>query len=172
MAIPEFHKYKLPVFWDDEYKHLNYTQEMFNDLDAVAKWIDRGFYTKFTGHMCDMSNPQPSWNNQVIDIFKEMGWQDIGTSYYRMDTGTVLPEHSDLYVKYIKLFDLRGKEQSIRRAVVFLEDWSSGHYSECAGEPYVNWHAGDVIEWQYDTPHMAANLGLTPRYTLQITGHV
>ena len=172
MAIPEFHKYKLAVFWDDEYKHLNYTQEMFNDLDAVAKWIDQGFYTKFTGHMCDMSNPQPSWNNQVIDIFKEMGWQDIGTSYYRMDTGTVLPEHSDLYVKYIKLFDLRGKEQSIRRAVVFLEDWSSGHYSECAGEPYVNWHAGDVIEWQYDTPHMAANLGLTPRYTLQITGHV
>jgi len=29
-----------------------------------------------------------------------------------------------------------------------------------------------VIEWAYDTPHMAANIGLEPRYTLQITGHV
>ena len=101
-----------------------------------------------------------------------MGWQDIGTSYYRMDTGTVLPEHSDRYVKYIDLFNLHKQEHQIRRAIVFLEEWSSGHYSECAGEPYVNWHAGDVIEWQYDTPHLAANLGLTPRYTLQITGHI
>ena len=172
MATPEFQKYKIPPFWDDEYKRLTYTQEMFNDLDTVAKWINQGYSMKFTGHMCDMSNPQPSWNKKFIDIYTEMGWQDIGTSYYRMDTGTVLPEHSDRYVKYIKLFNLQGKENTIRRAIVFLEEWSSGHYSECAREPYVNWHAGDVIEWSYDMPHMAANLGLTPRYTLQITGHL
>lgn len=172
MAIPEFQKYKIPKFWNDEYKYLNYTQEMFNDPDSIAKWINQGYYPKFTGYMCDMSNPQPLWNDRFISIYKEMGWKDIGTSYYRMDTGTVLPEHSDLYVKYIKLFNLQGKEHTIRRAIVFLEDWSGGHYSECAGEPYVNWHAGDVLEWQYDKPHMAANLGLKPRYTLQITGHV
>jgi hypothetical protein len=29
-----------------------------------------------------------------------------------------------------------------------------------------------VFEWTYDTPHMAANIGLEPRYTLQITGHI
>ena len=172
MAIPEFHKYKIPVFWDNEYTRLDYTQEMFNDLDSVANWIDQGFYPKFTGHMCDMSKLQPKWNDKFINIYREMGWQDIGTSYYRMDTGTVLPQHQDKYVKYIKLFNLEGEEHTIRRAIVFLEEWSSGHYSECAGEPYVNWHAGDVIEWQYDTPHMAANLGLKPRYTLQITGHI
>ena len=172
MATPEFQKYKIPQFWNDEYKDLDYRQETFNDLDAVATWINQGFYPKFTGHMCDMSQPQPSWNKKFIDIYTEMGWQDIGTSYYRMDTGTVLPEHSDRYVKYIDLFNLHKQEHRIRRAIVFLEEWNSGHYSECAGEPYVNWHAGDVIEWQYDTPHLAANLGLTPRYTLQITGHI
>jgi hypothetical protein len=32
--------------------------------------------------------------------------------------------------------------------------------------------AGDVVVWPYDTPHMAANMGLIPRYTLQITGHI
>jgi hypothetical protein len=36
----------------------------------------------------------------------------------------------------------------------------------------VKWRAGDVIEWCYDTPHMAANMGSTARYTLQVTGHV
>jgi hypothetical protein len=29
-----------------------------------------------------------------------------------------------------------------------------------------------VIEWMYDAPHMAANIGPEPRYTLQITGWV
>jgi hypothetical protein len=172
MAIPEFHKYKIPVFWDDEYKRLNYTQEAFNDPESVAKWTAQGFGPKFTGSMCDMSNPQPNWNSKFVDIYSELGWRDIGTSYYRMDSGTVLPNHSDKYVKYIELFNLKGLENTIRRAIVFLEDWSSGHYSECAGEPYVNWHAGDVVEWYYDIPHIAANLGTAPRYTLQITGHV
>jgi hypothetical protein len=39
-------------------------------------------------------------------------------------------------------------------------------------DPLTKWTAGTVVEWTYDTPHMAANIGLEPRYTLQITGHV
>ena len=80
--------------------------------------------------------------------------------------------HSDLYVKYIKLFGLQGREQRIRRAVVFLEDWKSGHYFEMLDEPVIKWRAGKAVEWTYDVPHMAANMGTEPRYTLQITGHV
>jgi hypothetical protein len=38
--------------------------------------------------------------------------------------------------------------------------------------PLVQWKAGQVVEWAYNTPHMAANIGKTPRYTLQITGHI
>jgi hypothetical protein len=83
-----------------------------------------------------------------------------------------LPTHGDLYTKYINLFDLQGQEHRIRRAIVFLEDWASGHYFEAMGTPHTNWSAGQVMEWTYDTPHMAANIGTTPRYTLQITGHV
>jgi hypothetical protein len=55
---------------------------------------------------------------------------------------------------------------------VFLEDWKSGHYFEGLGTPITQWHAGQTIEWSYDTPHMAANIGTKPRYTLQITGHI
>jgi hypothetical protein len=107
-----------------------------------------------------------------VEIFQGQGWRDVGTSYYRMDTGTVLPTHSDLYSKYIEIFNLQGQEHTIRRAIIFLEDWQPGHYAEYMDQAFVNWRAGSVIEWTYDTPHMAANLGLTPRYTLQITGHV
>jgi hypothetical protein len=165
-------KYQLHSFWNNEYKTLDYITEAFNDIEQVAAWQLQGYANQFVGDMCDMRSPQPSWNQRFIDIFQGLGWQDIGTSYYRMNTGTVLPAHSDLYSKYIELFNLQGREHTIRRAIVFLEDWQPGHYAEYRNEPYVNWRAGSVVEWDYDTPHMAANLGLTPRYTLQITGHV
>ena len=55
---------------------------------------------------------------------------------------------------------------------MLLEDWKPGHYLEVNGKPYVNWLAGKTVEWYYDVPHMAANIGLEDRYTLQITGHL
>jgi hypothetical protein len=172
MATHEIIKYWLQVFWDDEYKRLDYINESFNDRSAADRWMLAGYANRFTGDMCDMRSAQPSWNQGFIDIFSGMGWKDVGTSYYRMNTGTVLPTHEDLYVKYIDLYNLHGQEHSIRRAIVFLEDWQSGHYFEGMGVPCINWHAGQVMEWVYDTPHMAANIGPTPRYTLQITGHI
>ena len=172
MATQDLFKYHLPVFWDDEFKRLDYANEEFNDTANLERWTALGYANKFTGDMCDMRRPQPSWNYQFIKIFQEMGWKDIGTSYYRMGTGTILPTHSDLYLRYIDIFKLQGQEHTIRRAIVFLEDWRPGHYFEGNDQPTVNWHAGDVVEWQYDAPHLAANLGLDPRYTLQITGHL
>jgi len=171
MATHEIVKYHIPAFWNDEYKYLNYINETFNDIDNLNLWRSLGFADKFTGDMCDMRSAQPTWNQTIVDVFSQMGWQDIGTSYYRMMPGTILPTHGDLYKKYIQLFGLEGQEHTVCRAVIFLEDWQSGHYFEGNGVPYTNWRAGDTVEWRYDTPHMAANMGFTSRYTLQITGH-
>lgn len=172
MATQEYFKYFIEPFWDDEYKWLHYINEPFNDTDSRMQWILAGFPDQFTGDMCDMRSKQPSWNSRFIEMFSTMGWKDIGTSYYRMNTGTILPTHKDMYSKYIEVFDLKGNEHLIRRAIVFLQDWQPGHYAEYMDQPLVNWKAGTVIEWSFDTPHMAANMGLVPRYTLQITGHI
>jgi hypothetical protein len=172
MVTPAVQVYNLDVFWDDEYKSLNYIQEPFNDSADVSRWLSQGYQSKICGDLCDMQHPQPSWNHHFIDHFESLGWKDIGTAYYRMTSGTVMPVHEDRYVKYIDLFDLQGHEHTIRRAIVLLEDWQSGHYLEVMGQPYVKWCAGTVVEWAYDTPHMAANIGLSPRHTLQITGHL
>ena len=171
MSVNSIIKYNLEVFWDDEYKHLDYIHEPFNDPLSVAQWVSQGYQSKIVGALADMRGQQPSWNYKFIEYFKSLGWQDIGTAYYRMSTGTVMPNHSDLYKKYIELFNLQGQEHTISRALVLLENWKSGHYLEANGAPIVDWCAGQVIEWTYDTPHMAANIGLEDRYTLQITGH-
>ena len=169
MATHEW--FNIAPFWDEEYKTLNYVKEKFNDPVTKIAWEDAGFRGPFGGYMCDMRNPQPSWNYKFIDFFKSIGWQDVGTSYYRMEPGSCLPEHVDTYQRYIELFKLHGQENIIRRAVVFLEPWQSGHYAECDGTPYTNWIAGFTLTWKWDAPHIAANMGMTPRYTLQITGH-
>jgi hypothetical protein len=172
MTTHSYHRYQLYPFWDSEYKTLDYVTEPFNDTESVELWTGQGYANKFTGAMCDMRSRQPTWNQRFLEIFAGMGWQDIGTSYYRMSTGTVLPTHGDLYLKYIDLFNLKGREHTIRRAIVLLEDWKPGHYLEIIGRPIVEYKAGTVIEWPVDTPHLAANIGLEDRYTLQITGHV
>lgn len=164
-------KYNLEVFWDDEFKHLDYINEPFNDPVSVNHWINQGYQSKITGALCDMRHRLPTWNHKFIEFYESIGWKDIGTAYYRMDTGTVMPVHGDLYSRYIEIFNLQGQEHTIYRALVLLEDWKSGHYLELSGTPIVNWIAGTVAEWQYNEPHMAANIGLEPRYTLQITGH-
>ena len=172
MVTLEVSKLHIGKFWDDEYKNLNYVREPFNDPVSVNTWVTQGYSGPFTGLMCDMRAPQPSWNQQFVNIFTARGWKDIGTSYYKMDTGTVLPDHRDLYKRYVELFNLSGLEHTIHRAIVFLEDWQSGHYAEYDHQPFVGWRAGDCMTWSNDTPHLAANLGLMPRYTLQITGHI
>jgi hypothetical protein len=172
MATQGLTRYRFKKFWNTQYRWLDYKQESFNDEVTLARWQQMGFTPPFTGEMCDMRSAQPSWNTQFIEIYQARGWKDIGTSYYCMRPGTVLPVHRDTYSKYIELFALQEKKHTIRRAVVFLEDWHSGHYFEGGGEVVTGWKAGDVVEWEFDLDHIAANLGTTPRYTLQITGHV
>lgn len=175
MVTHEHHScetYHIDPFWDDEFKRLDYKNEPFNDPASVKEWLDLGFLGRITGDMCDMRATQPSWNHRVIEYFQNRKWKDIGTSYYRMKPGTVMPMHSDLYRAYIKRFGLENKKHKVRRALILLEDWKQGHYLDCMGRAFVHWRAGDVVEWSYDTPHTAANVGFEDRYTLQITGHL
>lgn len=166
-------RFNIEPFWDSSYQHLNYIKEPFNNPQDSSHWIDLGFADNFVGSMCDMRQTQPVWNQEIINRFEVLlGWKDVCTSYYRMDPGTILPNHQDTYKRYIEIFELKNQHQSVYRAIVFLEDWASGHYLEVAGEPITKWRAGDVVTWWYDTPHLAANMGYTPRYTLQITGHL
>jgi hypothetical protein len=160
-------------FWDDEYKHLKYKKLPFNNQYDVSKWREKGYNQDeryFTGQLCGHNDVQPSWNDKIIKwVREEFELEDIGCCYYRMVTNEILPTHGDDYKLYREKFDCELDD--ISRIVIFLEDWKSGHYFEMDGEPIVNWKAGNYIIWKGRIEHMAANIGIEDRYTLQITGH-
>lgn len=183
MAIQETNKNLLfgggyiSPWWTKEDLDLPYIHEPFNNPDDLAKWQALGYtQTRFTGDLYDMRFPEPSW----IDGFrKHFQWDHWSWSVYRMPPGTVLPNHSDTYARFKQIHNL-PEDTTVKRAVVFLEDWQSGHYFEINGRPMQQlnsrrpeprmWFAGTWIAWSNDTPHLAANMGMTNRYTLQITG--
>lgn len=158
---------QIDPWWGLAHRELAYINEPFNDPVALCEWQALGYtQTKFTGDMHDMRNPEPSWIAPFREIFP---WQHFSWSVYRMTPGTVLPNHSDTYARFSEVYSISDIE-SIYRAVIYLEDWQSGHYGEVSGLPVVMWNAGDCVVWRGSTPHLAANNGRTDRYTLQITG--
>jgi hypothetical protein len=154
--------------WGNKHRDLEYINEPFNDQASLSKWKALGFtQTKFTGDMYDMRFDEPAWVDGFGAYFKS--WHSLSWSVYRMGPGTVLPNHSDTYARYIKINNLKNSK-NVWRAVIFLEPWQSGHYLEVDGNSITDWCAGDYVAWNNDVEHLAANMGETDRYTLQLTG--
>lgn len=154
-------------WWGISHRDLEWIGEPFNDPTAIRAWREIGFWQeRFHGDMYDMRFQEPSW----IDPFRQhFSWEQFSWSVYKMTPGRILPEHADTYVRFRRIHNI-SDVNDIWRAVVFLEDWQQGHYLDISKTPIVGWRAGDVVAWQGETLHTAANVGMTDRYTLQITG--
>ena len=160
-------------FWSKtSYTKLEYKHIPFNNTKDMQKWNKQGYPKEVVanGALCDMTSIQPPYAKDIIAWFeKTYNLKNIGISFFRMQTACMIPTHKDTYKKYRSLFGCKLKD--IRRAIIFLDDWHPGHVFEIEGKPLTNYKKGDFICWTGDTPHMAANIGITTRYTLQITGH-
>lgn len=149
------------------HRDLAFINEPFNDAVALAEWRELGFtQSRFTGDMYDMRFAEPEFIDQFRLFFP---WKHFSWSVYRMTPGSTLPEHSDTYARFCQLYSIHDPD-TIYRAVVFLEDWQQGHYFDIMQRPILQWRSGHCVIWQGSTPHTAANIGKTDRYTLQITG--
>ena len=161
----------LERFWDDSFKDLPYIRKPGFNQQEIDAWVDQGYIRKnqkdFIGSMYDNSNPMPEWIRNLDDKF---GLQNQTYTFYKMETLEIMPVHVDHFRTYCKLNNI-GREQ-VYRVLIMLEDWKPGHYFEMNGVGHVDWKAGDWFKWRGDVPHAAANIGIAPRYTLQITGIV
>lgn len=103
-------------------------------------------------------------DNPLLDLLI-----DPKVALHRLRPSWIIPEHKDLYRRYREHHD-NIDIKNITRIILFLEDWQSGHILQIGNDLVQPWRAGDFVSWVGDTPHIAANLGSTDRYTLQITG--
>lgn len=152
-------------WWDDSFKQLEYKYLPHKDENMVLEWKAQGYANM---HLNGAIHPLND-NEYATPFLDYFGWKDAGAALYQMNTGDLLPVHRDHYLTYQRVFNITDTSV-IWRAIVFMDDWRSGHYFDINNTPVVNWRRGDYIAWNFDVPHMAFNMGLEPRYTLQITG--
>ena len=149
----------------EEFLSFSYIKQPIKDSE-VLRWREQGYYHKsFTGALYSSKNPMPKW---TIDVSKNIGLKNCGYTFYKMETLDIMPPHYDHFETYCKIFNKDINE--VFRAIVFLEDWKPGHYFEYNKIGLGNWKKGDYVMYSYDIEHAASNIGIDPRYTLQITG--
>jgi hypothetical protein len=102
-------------------------------------------------------------------LVQEFSWlTEMEFAVNRLRAGDILPSHCDRYGSYRTRHP--APIESLTRVIVFLQDWQPGHLLQIDHTLLAHWHQGDWAAWTGHTPHLAANLGHTDRYTLQITG--
>ena len=90
-------------------------------------------------------------------------------TFAKYTPGLILPWHRDNYPTYAR--NKKAKVEEIVRIMVFLHDPAPGHQLWIQ-DKYCTGPAGTWFAWQGSTKHMAANLGETSRYVIQITGKI
>jgi hypothetical protein len=159
-----------PCWTVTEVSNLEYFHEPFNDPATQLEWQQLYGRSFGVGQQADYRSRQPKFTNNILSaVFRQIGTLDcVGTSYYCMQPGDILPHHRDTYSSYCQYHQVRPQE--VTRVIVFLNPWKPGFLFEIDGHPIVEYDWGDFVAWDYGTEHMAGNLGSESRYTLQITG--
>ena len=135
-------------------------------VEELEKWRAQGYTHKsFSGSMYGGKNEMPSWTDSVA---AQVGLKNCGFVFYRMNQLDIMPPHIDHFDTYCRVFNVDRND--VFRAIVFLEDWKPGHYFEYDNKGLVNWKQGDYVIYSTNTLHAASNIGIDPRYTLQVTG--
>ncbi|CAN5280610.1 hypothetical protein BH10PSE13_BH10PSE13_10170 [soil metagenome] len=102
-------------------------------------------------------------------IFDACSIHDPEGSIIHQSPGQFIPWHYDSCACYAIKFKVPDRSK-ISRFLVFLEDWSWGHYVLIGNSVVHQWKSGDMITWPYHMRHLTANAGMAPKLTMQITG--
>lgn len=104
---------------------------------------------------------------------KKLGIEIVTISAILQPPGNVITMHRDTFFQINKKFpnDTRLKV----RANIYLENWAPGHFINYQDHNHhwqtsTHWKVGDGFLWDSNHLHLSANAGLTPKYTLQISG--
>lgn len=153
---------------------LNYKTLVWSNKDNVT---DEGRATAFesqnkkyhlAGYTAENTKYKQAFPNGKFKTFGKTLFDRFTIAVMWQMPGQTLPSHVDTFYMISKKFGV-APEDCIR-INIFLEDWESGHYFEINEKPILHWQRGDAIIIEKDEPHLSANNGMKPKYTMQVTG--
>ena len=157
----------IPVTWGSKHKELLYQTAPFKDKDQENQWLHSGHkIDSVSVDLHQMKQPY-DWMTYLLQYFEQL--DHISFCFSKFKPGQYFPMHRDLYGVFRQKFNI-SDISTIWRYVIFLEDSEPGHILQVEDKIYHQWKKGDSIGWSGSTAHLAANLGVVDRYTLQITG--
>ena len=155
----------VPISWKTEdYVNVSWrsNENHYNHIDADAKNTKQQYGESVGVYIC---NDVPTI---FMDIANRFGLKKSVVALNKMTPGQILPWHVDKYPTYIKRNNISDDEQ-IMRIILFLHNQEPGQQLWIKDKLCVGL-AGTYYGWGRGVIHMAANLSVTSRYTLQITG--
>lgn len=115
------------------------------------------------------------WTTDEIDfddLGQQLGMEVITVSTIKQSPGCVVPYHRDTFFQIKQRFPDRSEPRV--RANIYMEDYRLGHFLQYtldgAHHTSTDWCAGDGFLWDSHIHHLSANGGMTPKYTMQISG--
>jgi hypothetical protein len=132
-------------------------------------------------------NGQEVWKRDLhpdYEIFFKMlaaiGMYDVHMSRIHIQRlGQVTPFHIDQQMRYARShwrdrWINAGADKNpliLRRVLISLNPWDHGHVWQFGNTYYQGYDAGECVVYDWcNMPHATANMGYTPRITLQATG--
>jgi hypothetical protein len=115
------------------------------------------------------------WDRDQVD-YNELGRQldmdVVSVSSIMQPPGNCIPYHRDMFYKIKSEHPARNDLKV--RANVFLEDGDLGHLMQFTldnvHETCVDWEVNTGYMFDSDILHLSVNVGMKPKYTLQISG--
>lgn len=163
--------HKFNINWFDYHKHLDYKETFFKDDVFLKLWQEAGLKNQTKIFLHQITKPYFWMNNLVCEIEQYFKLSNITYAFHKIIPGNFLPTHTDKYGIYKEKNHLETSSQ-IKRIIIFLEDACDGHLLVVNNKCFINWKKGEWVSWIGEDKHLAANLGVHNRYTLQVTGTI
>jgi len=159
IKLPDLEFKNLPFEWIHNVSNENRAEE-FESQNEYYRSIGFNESNTSFGQTFDVGSD--------INSFARTLFSQYSVSVIKQLPGHCIPVHTDTYYTFAK--NNKVDKTEIVRVNIFLERWKTGHYFEVNNTPILNWRAGDAIILTTDKPHLSANAGIEPKYTMQITG--
>lgn len=161
-------KYIDPKWNIEEFKNLKYSLTTYKNDEIINKYVNAGHKKSMISlYNYHEPNIMPSC---VFDYIKPqfsfLYCVGVAVNYFK--PGQYLPLHSDLYGRYIQIYDVNPK--NIVRTILMLEDSSPGQIIQIKDLCIGSWKSGECFSWKYDDLHAFYNFSMVDRYAIQVTG--